>query len=99
MECMGPASNPLGMVSLVGDRTHSLDTFVCVEKWGYERSRERWLASSQTYSSPWTSPGDHRPCSPWNAQLFDDSQDIQKVQQEWLVVHRSAWFTPNPRRG
>lgn len=34
MECMGPASNPSHMVGLVGDRTHSFDTFVRVESRG-----------------------------------------------------------------
>lgn len=34
VECVGPAGNPLGMVSLVGNRVHRFDTFICVESWG-----------------------------------------------------------------
>jgi hypothetical protein len=36
MECMGPVSDPLNMVGLVGDSVHSFDTFVCLENWGGE---------------------------------------------------------------
>lgn len=79
MECMGPASDPSHMVSLVGYRVYPFDTFLRVEIRGYRRPRERWLASPHAHSSPWTSSGNHRPCSPWTAQLFDDSQDVQKV--------------------
>jgi hypothetical protein len=35
MECMGSASNPSHMVSLVGYRLYTFDTFVCVEIRGY----------------------------------------------------------------
>jgi len=80
VERMGPPSDPLDMAGLVGNRIHSFDTFVCLEKWGDERPRERWLASSHTHSSPRTSPGNHCPCGPWTPQLSDDSQDIQKVR-------------------
>lgn len=41
VECMGPASNSLGVVGLVGDRIHNFDTLLCVEEWSHKRSRER----------------------------------------------------------
>jgi len=34
VECVGPACNPLDMVSLVGNHVHRFDTFVRVESWG-----------------------------------------------------------------
>jgi len=41
VECMGPISNSLGMVGLVGNRDPRFDTFIRVENWGYKRPRER----------------------------------------------------------
>lgn len=72
VERVGPASNPLSMVSLVGNHIHRFNTFVCLEIGGYERPGGRGLASSHAHSSPWTSPGNYRDCGPWVTQLFDD---------------------------
>ena len=36
VECMGPASYPLGVVGLVGNRVHCFDTFVRLEIWGFK---------------------------------------------------------------
>lgn len=34
LECLGPVSDPLYMVSVVGNRVHSFNSFVCLEKRG-----------------------------------------------------------------